>query len=320
VDLLVGHRFISLELKHHSGKRCRVYRLNVQTVESSYIVPYLNTNRNLLQFYNSEEYKLLQLKNSDYSKALTKCIAGNLSHVGIDFERSVNCLDSIFTTDEDEQSRKYLKNLHSLKNINEGDIHVTFDKYGRVHTNFTVLKREIRHNHLFIDGERTHERDIVSSQAMFLLYLISREKNTGIDKIEIRDFQSDIYGGIFYENFVTADRIRNDVKVYFYKYVFGVKFQEFDDFTNRYPTISKYLYNYKTMYGYKDVSHKLQHMEGDFVFNNISESLMDKNVVFFTVHDSIVVKVSDSAILDKIFDDALISLKMQINTNLKKNY
>ena len=320
VDFLVERRYISLELKHHSGKRCRVYSLNIQTVNSSCIVPYLNTNRKLLQFYNSDEYKLLQLKNSVYSKKLSKFIVGNLSHITIDLECSVSCLNSIFITDEDKQSRKYLKNLHSLKNINEGDIHVTFDRYGRVHTNFTVLKKEIRHNHLLISSERTHERDIVSSQAMFLLYLISREKNTGIDKIEIRDFQSDIYGAIFYENFVAADKTRKDVKVHFYKYIFGVKFQKFDDFTNRYPTISKFIYNYKTKNGYKDVSHQLQKMEGDFIFNNVCKKLMDQKIIFFTVHDSIVVKVSDSAILDKIFDDALVSLKIEINTNLKNNY
>jgi len=320
VDYLVTNKFITKELNHIGGGRCRGYKLNTEKLKKSYIVPYQNKNNKLLRFYNSDYYKDLQLKNSPYSKSLSKYIVNNLSHITIDFEKSINYMNSIFTTDEDKLSRKYLSNIHSLKNIRDDNFHVVFDRYGRVHSNFTTLKKEIRNNYIYIDNEITHERDIVSSQAMFLLYLLSQEKNTGIDRIEIREFQSDIVGGTFYENLMSVDRTRKDVKVYFYKYLFGTKYQKFDEFTNRYPTISTFIFNYKSKYGYKEISHKLQHMEGDFVFNNVCQQLMDKHEVFFTVHDSIVVKKSDSATLNKIFDSALISLKMQINANLKKNY
>ena len=54
------------------------------------------------------------------------------------------------------------------------DMYVKHDPYGRIHTNVTNMKKEIRHAALRCDGERVSEVDIKSSQAAFIIAVFRR--------------------------------------------------------------------------------------------------------------------------------------------------
>lgn len=61
----------------------------------------------------------------------------------------------------------YNRNKYSIECINDKHIFYHFDKYGRLHTNFTILKSFIRKNCLLIDNEETYEFDIKKFTATF---------------------------------------------------------------------------------------------------------------------------------------------------------
>jgi hypothetical protein len=63
----------------------------------------------------------------------------NLDHVDIDYVRSLFFLDSTLQYDD-----IYNKNKYSVECINDKHIFYHFDNYGRLHTNFTILKSFIR--------------------------------------------------------------------------------------------------------------------------------------------------------------------------------
>lgn len=56
----------------------------------------------------------------------------------------------------------------------DGDLYVKHDKYGRIHTNVTNMKKEIRHAALRCDGDKVAEVDIKSSQAAFIIAVFRR--------------------------------------------------------------------------------------------------------------------------------------------------
>lgn len=55
-----------------------------------------------------------------------------------------------------------------------GDMYVKHDRFGRIHTNVTSMKKEIRHTALKCDGEAVAEVDIKSSQAAFIITVFRR--------------------------------------------------------------------------------------------------------------------------------------------------
>lgn len=75
-----------------------------------------------------------------------------------------------------------------FNNMNEDPfgIYVKHDRYGRVHTNITNMKREIRLNALKCDGQDVGEVDIKSSQPAFLCLLLHRYlRKLSFDDIEL---------------------------------------------------------------------------------------------------------------------------------------
>lgn len=72
-----------------------------------------------------------------------------------------------------EMERAKVERFNSLCD-EEGDLYVKHDKYGRIHTNVTNMKKEVRHAALRCDGESVAEVDIKSSQAAFIIAVFRR--------------------------------------------------------------------------------------------------------------------------------------------------
>jgi hypothetical protein len=315
VNLLMNNDFISLKSNYINGQRCNKYRLSISTMSKHEIIPYENKNKNLIKFYNSPN----EVEKDIYPQRLRNYIKKNLNHLSLDFKGSMEVLENEIP---DKTSIKYRKNLHSIQDIQDGNIYTEFDKYGRIHTNYTVLKKTIRKDYLLINNQKTYERDIPNSQPLFFLLFLSENLSSTIDRIELLRFKTYITRGIFYDDLCNfSEKNRNDIKVNFFKYLFGVVNEKFPEFQQLYPSISRYLKEYKiSVKDYRKVSHKLQELEGDFVFNGVCEELRRRKVIFYTVHDSICVSEKNKVILDDIFNKELSELKQKIDDNISGFY
>ncbi len=300
---LIDNGYISKSRSYEVGDRCTEYRLNISKFESSQFIEYKNydssKNKRLLKFYNDTDNFITKSPIIDddvlfYTKS-------NLNHITIDYDKAISFLKDISIN-----KRKYLKNLDSIKRINHNQIYMTPDKYGRVHTNFTILKKEIRNKYLFIDGESVSEIDIKNSQPFFLLKLIADNLNL-IDKVgeDLQIYFDKVVSGDFYKYLQEKTGVveRTEVKKWIYKLYFGNHYEKNETFNKIFPTIYNFLKSYKKKYGYKELSHKLQNIESDFIFNKVCKRLLGEEIIYFTIHDSVCVKKSDFEISESIFND-----------------
>lgn len=95
-----------------------------------------------------------------------------LKHFSIDRGEAIKVLDRLVRKGEISETRRK-KELAKVDRFNSAAesptaLFVKKDRFGRIHTNITQLKREVRSSCLYCDGERTVGIDIKSSQGAFL--------------------------------------------------------------------------------------------------------------------------------------------------------
>lgn len=169
------------------------------------------------------------------------------------------------------------------------------------------MKKEIRNQCIKIENESTYERDIANSQPFFLAKLL-KDENIKYSS-DIQDYINDVLSGLIYDKIAEIKNIsRKETKTLFYEYLFGSSAKTFKEFQEKYVSVSKFIRQYKRK-NYKSLSHKLQRLESDFIFNSVCKRLVGDDVRFYTIHDSIVVKQSDKSILDEVFDSEFNKLK-----------
>ena len=201
------------------------------------------------------------------------------------------------------------KNNYAVDCINKELLYHHIDKYGRLHTNYTNLKSGIRKNLLYIDGEKTCEIDIKNSQPLFFTKI-------AIDNMpksyELDFFHYITYNGIFYEylNELYPNYGKKDIKVLIYHVIFGKnRNSEYDkQFSKHFPEIYKFLKKYKkTLSSYKDMSHILQKMESDFIFNEVIKTIKEVNpdIKVITIHDSIICQEKHEKVVKTILKKCL---------------
>jgi len=310
VQYLLDESYIRKVRNHTAGSHCATYKIVKMKIEIVGLIEYKNRNRKLIKEHNRNIWSKKSLS-SIYPRKLITSIKRNLNSISIDSDGAINYLRSMYP---DKLNNKYMKNYQSIISINDRNLYLTLDNHGRIHTNFTILKKDIRNQFILIDKEAIREKDISNSQALFFLYLMSKNLNDIIDKNELFRLQTHILDGTIYDHLASvANQSRTEMKYQFFKYLFGGKNSKFKVFNTQYPSISKYIKDYKVKLGdYKLVSHHLQLLEGDFIFNGVCKELSDNKIKYFTVHDSVCVKQSDYCILDSIFETRLEDLKMEI--------
>lgn len=305
VKYLVDKNIIKLIRKHLSGKSSRIYEFNKRILKSE-----LKTFRNFDKFLIKKYKKnLLDIDFTSYSQNnilpyIKEKLINDLFYGTIDEETSNYLLNSFIS-----DNNVYVNNKYSVDCINKKQIFFHFDSYGRLHTNFTNLKSIIRKNCLYIDGEKTIEIDIKNSQPRFLNKLI--EIHTGefdFNKHEIKLYRNLTNSGGFYNYLIENTNINEikKIKDSVYKVLFGKNYPNYFEkrFEFLFPTIYAFIKFYKNkMGGYKYLSHKLQSLESDLIFNNIIRDIFEINrdVKLITVHDSIICKVSDYNFVNEIF-------------------
>lgn len=304
INFLLQRGVIHLIQKHKAGKNARVYKLEDQILKSE-ITRYRNTDKVLLKKW---KMAVSTVENDEIISNLIfpeikKKLVDDLFHVQIDYEKSIFFLDSTM-----QETDIYNKNKYSVDAIADQHIFYHFDSYGRMHTNFTILKSFIRKNCLLINGEETMELDIKNSQPLFLTKLMIEEGLVDIDLDEFELFKHLTIEGKFYQYLMDNSEIKDKVQIKetVYKVLFGKNYKNKSDllFKRLFPTIHNFIRIYKSKNkDYKILSHRLQRAESNLVFNQIIKEIMYlcPEVKILTVHDSILFQRKYKTEVETIF-------------------
>jgi hypothetical protein len=307
ISYLVEIKVIKLIQNHLKGSNSRIYKLNDAVIKNK-IIRYNNTDSVLLKKYKNAVASVDEndIKTNGIEQFIKQKLVDDLFHINIDSNRSLCFLDS---TKQDIDI--YNRNKYSVECIRDKHIFYHFDNYGRLHTNFTILKSFIRKNCLIIDGEETCEIDIVNSQPLFLCKLINKS-NYFVDSNELILFKKLTIGGKFYQYIEDNSIIKQKgkVKEMVYKVLFGKNYNSKEDriFRGLFPTIYNFIKVYKKESGdYRTLAYDLQRSESNLIFNKIIKEIIivHPDIKIVTVHDSIVYAKKYKSIVENIFNRKL---------------
>lgn len=317
LNYLVDLNFITLHSEYYVNKKTRTYKINEEFLKNINIYYlYLDENDTMNKKHCIEyNKKLLSLTKNHILNDVKNVIIDDLYHVSIDRTSALKYIDN-FKNDK----LKYLSNLWSIENIHDKNLFFKFDNYGRFHTNFTILNKNIRRNYLKIDDYDICEIDIKNSQPLFLIVLLNKHFGLTYKDKFFSKYCDVVFSGIIYEDFKTY--FNNDIKdrehskEIIYRVIFGndlnAKTKYSKMFKYVYPEIFNYIVEYKRKFNnYKEISYELQRIESDFVYNKVVNKIIKTipGVHLFTVHDSINVP-------NKYKNDVEFILKYELN-NLK---
>lgn len=308
VDFLIYKQIIKMKCNYKAGVTSRIYELNPVTFKQQ-IIRFRNDDKVLIKKYKKKIYETIDFVKQEESSIKPKIrekLISDLFSVEIDFERSIFFLNCLKKEDIDI----YNRNIYSVESINDKHIFYHFDNYGRLHTNFTILKSFIRKNCLLIDGEETCEIDISNSQPLFLCKLIQESQTNWVNKEEFDFFRTLVTNGTFYQYVmqVIGEKDRNKVKEMTYKVLFGhnrANSKSDKLFSQMFPTIHHFIKLYKKEWSnHKIVAHDLQRAESNLIYNKIIKKVMllHPEIKIITVHDSIIFAKKYRQLIQSIFD------------------
>lgn len=310
MDYLVEAGVIEMTGNYLAGRNARVYRI-VPDVLKGEIRRYVNADKTLIKKYRN---KVSQVEEGGINDSLIDAdikakLVDDLFYVQVDYAKSIFYLDHL----RDRGGEIYNRNVYSVQCVDQKHIFYHFDDYGRMHTNFTILRSFIRKNCLMIEGEPTHEIDIKNSQPLFLTRLIEDSKSRWVDADEFALFKYLTQNGLYYQYVMDCTDIKEKklVKEWTYKVLFGrnASNSKADKaFQSLFPTIHTFVKLYKKEAGnYRLLSHHLQKAESNLVFNRIVRTVMERmpSVRMLTVHDSIIVQQCHREGVQAIFDEIM---------------
>jgi len=310
---LLEYDFMSMLSSYYTGKKAKTYQLNITNLD---VIRTKISDKIILKKYKKDYIfeSFTSIQDSPIEMSLREILIDDLYHVKIDYKKSFDWL-KMQKKDKVIELNKYFKNLNSIDGINTGHIFFKFDSYGRLHTNFTVLKKHIRNNHLTIDGEELIEIDLPNSQPYFFAVYLKKEIGEHNFNDEIRTFMEVVKNGLIYdqilETYPEVLSSRKEAKILMYKVLFGRntdKRLENRLFKKMYPSVYDYIKEYKYLSDdYKSLSHQLQKIESDFIFNKCVKTIKNKfpHIKLFTIHDSIVFPIKYKEEVSIIFRNFL---------------
>lgn len=310
IDYLVDIKVLEMISNYQAGRNARVYKLNDKILKGR-INRYQNSDNILLKKYRNNVSQIEEdgIKNKLIDDDIKSKLVDDLFYIEIQFDRSIFYLDNLKDNDNDI----YNRNKYSVECINDKHIFYHFDNYGRMHTNFTILKSFIRKNCLLIDGDETCEIDISNSQPLFLTKIILDSESKWIKQEEFELFRYLTINGKYYQYVMdylkTSDK--GSVKEMTYKVLFGKNASNSKAdkvFSQLFPTIHHFIKLYKKEKGdYKILSYELQRAESNLIFNKIIKDIINNypEIKIVTVHDSIIISKKWKDSVESIFKTKL---------------
>ena len=307
IDYLCENGFMSLVSKYYVGKKTNSYKIDTKYVYD--VVRWKNYDKILLKkSKNRYETSITEMKGNSINADIRKGLIDSLDKIKIDFDGANNFIKKLKDADKIDES-KYQRNMISIENIRDQNIYFNFDDYGRFHTNFTILKKEIRNNFLTINNEMLTEVDINNSQPLFFAVILKKELiHINGDTKKYFDL---VKSGLLYDDIIQNSCIteRSEAKELIYKVLFGNNLKANKKvnkiFQKLYPSVYEYILEFKEQRkNYKELSHELQKMESEFIFNHVIKEIYEKypDIVLFTVHDSIIFPKSYQEKVEVIFN------------------
>ena len=318
INYLVTNGVLILKTNYRNGVTSRIYALD-ESIFTDKIKRYKNLDKVLLKKYKNKFVDMIHINDTSKSSLIEPLVkeklVSDLFSVKIEYDRAIFFLDALKHQDIDI----YNRNIYSVDCINDKHIFYHFDDYGRMHTNYTILKSFIRKNCLLIDGEETCEIDIPNSQPLFLTKIIDMDSNL-VDQKELLLFKELTTSGTYYQYVMNqlGEKDKKKVKEMTYKVLFGrnIANSKVDkSFKKLFPTIHQFIKNYKKEHGdYRILAYDLQKAESDLVFNTVIKKVMQfyPEIKLITIHDSIVIPRKYKEEVNQIFE---IELKKEFNIN-----
>ncbi len=308
IKYLIDNGIISLQRNYKKGQNSRVYSL-VDGVLEGKIGRYKNSDKILLKKYINRYYQFEIDTNNLIPSDIKDKLIMDLYSVKIEYERAIFFLTSL----KNEDVSIYNRNRYSVDSINDNHIFYHFDHFGRMHSNYTILKTFLRKNCLLIDGEETCEIDIKNSQPLFLSKLIKDIDSRWVNKEELDLFTILVKNGNYYQYLIDtlALKDKGEAKELTYKVFFGKNLEnsKWDSmFSALFPTIHHFIKLYKKEHkDYKILAYTLQKMESKLVFNDIIKTIMiiNPDIKVITVHDSIIVQKKWRDFVTAIFNSKI---------------
>lgn len=310
INYLIDNGIIELITQYQTGVTSRVYSLD-DSIFNSKIKRYKNYDKVLLKKYKGKFVEMVSTIDGEslIDVDVKERLVSDLFSVNIEFDRAIFFLDSLKYQDYDI----YNRNVYSVECINNKHIFYHFDAYGRMHTNYTILKSFIRKNCLMIDGEETCEIDIQNSQPLFLSKLIQESNTKWVKEDEFELFRELTTNGYYYQYVMeqTCEKDKRKVKEMTYKVLFGrnVTNSKADKlFKVLFPTIHNFIKLYKKEHGdYKVLAYDLQKAESNLIFNKMIKTIINLHpeIKIITIHDSIVVQKKYRDIVNNIFQNEI---------------
>jgi len=304
INFLKDNGILRLQKNYLKGSNSRIYALN-ENILTGQILRYKNSDKVLIKKYIIKHLQFELDKSGIIEKDIKSKLVSDLYSVQIEFDRSIFYLDSLKNEDIDI----YNRNKYSVESINDKHIFYHFDSYGRMHTNFTILKSFIRKNCLLIDGEETCEIDINNSQPLFLCKLIQDSGTRWVKEDEFRLFSILVKGGNYYQYLIDNLKLgcKSEAKKLTYKVLFGqnrINSKPDKLFQSLFPSIHNFIKLYKKENSdYKILAYDLQKAESNLIFNCIIRRIMnlDPDIKIVTVHDSIIFQKKWKETVSNIF-------------------
>lgn len=294
ISYLENKNILYLWKNYSVGIKAKCYRLTKEAKEMKIV-------NVAVEIPDRLSIKRLKMRNQtiDIDDVIKEKLIKDLFRVEIDKNAAIDWCD----TNLEKNSMPYLSNIMSITKISSGQIYYSFDKYGRFHTNFTNLKKEIRNQFLSINKNKTAEIDIANSQPFFM-WLLMKDSGYG----DLDNFKYDVLNGIIYNKVAEMmNCTRKEAKVKVYAVMFGRNIgSEWDlCFKKLYPNVYNWILNFKTeCKSYKSLAQKLQKTESDFIFGYVIPKIIEwKNVSIITIHDSIVFEDIYKDKIEEIFEN-----------------
>ena len=307
IQYLCDNGFMSLVSKYYVGKKTNSYKIDTKYIYD--VIRWKNYDKFLLKkSKNRYETSITETNRSIIKLDIREKLVNSLNKIEISYADSIKYIN-LMKFENRIDDKKYQRNLITIDNIFNKDIYFNFDDYGRFHTNFTILKKEIRNEFLTINNEMIAEVDIKNSQPLFFAVLLKK----ALPEIngDTKKYFELVIEGLLYEDIIcnSAIKTRNDVKSMIYKVLFGdnkkANLKVNKIFKKLYPSVYEYILEFKDKKkNYKKLSHELQRMESEFIFNQVVKEIYETypDIILFTVHDSIIFPRSYEERVKNIFD------------------
>ena len=307
IQYLCDNGFMSLISKYYVGKKTNTYKIDTKHIYD--IIKCKSFDRFLIKKNkNRYETSITETDRGSINQNIKSKLIDSLNKIKIDYEGAINYIQDLRNKESIDDS-KYQTNLISIENINDKHIYFNFDDYGRFHTNFTILKKEIRNEFLTINNEMIAEVDIKNSQPLFFAVILRTEQD--YINNDTKKYFDLVKSGLLYDDILANSSLTKkcEAKELIYKVLFGNNLKANKKvnkiFKDLYPTVYEYILEFKeSKKDYKELSHKLQRMESDFIFNIVVKEIFETypEIILFTVHDSIVFPKSYEEKVEFIFN------------------